>query len=176
MKEGKRIHSHQHDHSSHLSRGPLAVPGLGLCASTAGHLGSVPGGRIHTPQAPRQGQKREAALKYEAQRSTRWRMIRRKQYPSPDVGVQHQHPKEKPTITEEIVYFLTSAPFLKTTIKIHNRYWSAPVHSHWVAESEFKSGSLDSLVKPREEAHMTSNSPISCSPFPRRSLGNNELS
>ena len=44
------------------SRGPLAVPGLGPCASTAGHLGSVPGGRTQIPQAPWQGQKQEAAL------------------------------------------------------------------------------------------------------------------
>ena len=49
----------------------LAVQWLGLSASTAGHLGSVPGGRTQIPPASWQGQKQEAALKYEIQTSAK---------------------------------------------------------------------------------------------------------
>ena len=145
----------------------LAFQWLTLSASTAGRMGSVPGGRTQIPQASQQGQKEEAALKYEVQRSTRCRMIKKKQYSSPDPSAST--PQRKTSCYRgNTVCFLTSAPFLKTAIKIHNRYWSAPVHSHWVAESEFESRSPDSLMKPREEAHITSNSPVSCSPFLQR--------
>ena len=151
----------------------LAVQWLGLSTSTAGCLGSVPGGRTQIPQASRQGQKQEAARKYEAQRSTRCRMIKKKQYCSPDPSASTPQ-RETSCYRGNTVYVLTSAPLLKT-IKIHNRYWSAAVHSHWVAESEFKSTSPDSLLKPREEAHIASSSPVSCSPFPQRRLGSDEL-
>ena len=145
----------------------LAFQWLTLSATTAGRMGSVPGGRTQIPQASQQGQKEEAALKYEVQRSTRCRMIKKKQYSSPDPSAST--PQRKTSCYRgNTVCFLTSAPFLKTAIKIHNRYWSAPVHSHWVAESEFESRSPDSLMKPREEAHITSNSPVSCSPFLQR--------
>ena len=47
-------------------------------------------------------------------------MIRKKQYSSPDVGVQHQHPKEKQTITKSSIKNKTENKF--NVIKTKDRY------------------------------------------------------